>query len=82
MDNDRQVGGANFEIASSMVEQLKPNSMYVYAMGYEPWLSYMMVPDFDGPMAESKKLIDECNSKGIFSEQLFGYKEILCRLNK
>ncbi|MBD2607821.1 MBL fold metallo-hydrolase [Scytonema hofmannii FACHB-248] len=77
IDHDRQVGGANFDIAKSMVEQLQPKSVYVYAMGYEPWLSYMMVPDYEGPMAESNKLIDECNSQGIFAEQLFGYKEIL-----
>lgn len=76
MDNARQVGGANFDVASSMVKQLEPKSVYVYAMGYEPWLSYMMVPDYEGPIAESNKLIDECNSKGIFAERLFGYKEI------
>lgn len=76
MDNARQVGGANFEVASSMVKQLEPKSVYVYAMGYEPWLSYMMVPDVEGPMAESNKLIDECKSNGIFAEQLFRYKEI------
>ena len=59
MDNSRQVDGANFEIATRMVEQLKPRSVYVYAMGYEPWLSYMMVPDNSGPNHDVEKT-DQC----------------------
>ena len=76
MDTSRQVDGANFEIANGMVEQLKPESVYVYAMGYEPWLSYMMMPDESGPNQEVRQLVAACQETGTTANVLSGRQEL------
>ena len=53
---------------------------YVYAMGQEPWLNYIMnikyTPE-SRPITESNRLLKECHEKAITLERLFGEKEIL-----
>jgi hypothetical protein len=54
--------------------------VYVYAMGQEPWLNYVMSIKYTCeslPIVESDKLIHDCLSRGIHAERLFGKKEIL-----
>jgi hypothetical protein len=53
---------------------------YVYAMGQEPWLNYIMsikYTDESRPIVESNKLLKACAEKGITAERLFGEREIL-----
>jgi L-ascorbate metabolism protein UlaG (beta-lactamase superfamily) len=80
MDESRRLSGSDFEQAMSLVRQFGCKSAYVYAMGQEPWLTYIMslkYTDESRQIIESNRLIDECAKQGIYAERLFGQKEVL-----
>jgi L-ascorbate metabolism protein UlaG (beta-lactamase superfamily) len=80
MDHSRRLAGSNFERARNIVEELNCREVYVYAMGQEPWLNYIMSIKYteeSNPIIASNKLIELCRSRGITAERLFGEKEIL-----
>ena len=80
MDQSRRLSGSNYEQAMRMVESFHCKQAYVYAMGQEPWLNYIMSVKYTNksrPIVESDKFINECASRGIVAERLFGEKEIL-----
>ncbi len=80
MSQSRRLNGSNYERAIQIVDQLKPKEVYVYAMGQEPWMTFVTAVRYTEqsyPITESNKLIEECRSRGIVSERLFGFKEIL-----
>lgn len=61
-----------------IAEKSKCKHAYVYAMGQEPWLNYVMALKYsdDSPqMVESNKFVQACQENGIVSEKLFGRKE-------
>jgi hypothetical protein len=63
-----------------MVNRFGCRDVYVYAMGQEPWLNYVMSIKYteqSKPIIESNKLIRDCQGRGIVAERLFGEKEIL-----
>lgn len=77
-DKNRSLSGSNFEKAYTIMEKSKCKKAYVYAMGQEPWLNYVMALKYseDSPqMVESNKFIKACNELSIESERLFGRKE-------
>lgn len=80
MDQSRRLAGSNFMRALAIVEQFRCKDVYVYAMGQEPWLNYIMSLKYtekSNPIIESNKLITTCRERGIVAERLFGEKEIL-----
>ena len=80
MDQSRRLAGSNFERAIRMVDQFHCKEVYVYAMGQEPWLNYVMSLKYteqSNPIIQSNKLVETCRERGILSERLFGEKEIL-----
>lgn len=80
MDQSRRLAGSDFAQAKMLVDTFHPREVYVYAMGQEPWLNYVMSIKYteqSKPIVESNKLLAECASRGIVSERLFGEKEIL-----
>jgi L-ascorbate metabolism protein UlaG (beta-lactamase superfamily) len=80
MDQSRRLAGSNFEQAMNIVDLFHCREAYVYAMGQEPWLNYVMSIKYTAqsrPIIESNRLIDACLRKGIVAERLFGEKEIL-----
>jgi L-ascorbate metabolism protein UlaG (beta-lactamase superfamily) len=80
MDESRRLAGSNFDQAISIVRRFNSQSAYVYAMGQEPWLGYIMSLKYteqSRPIIESNRLIQECAALGICVERLFGEKEIL-----
>ena len=80
MDQSRRFDGSNYEKARNIVAQLNPKEVYVYAMGQEPWLTFLTsikYTDESHPIVESNKLVEECRNRGIASERLFGQKEII-----
>src|SRR5260221_6392231 len=80
MDQSRRLAGSNFDQAIQIVNQLRVREAYVYAMGQEPWLNYVMSIKYtpeSRPIVESTRLIEDCISRGIHAERLFGEKEIL-----
>jgi hypothetical protein len=63
-----------------IVRQLNCREVYVYAMGMEPWLNYVMRTRYteqSNPIIESNRLVEECRKQGIKAERLFGELEIL-----
>ena len=80
MDQSRRLAGSNYDQAIQIVNALGVKEAYVYAMGQEPWLNYVMSIKYTAesrPIVESTRLIEDCLSRGIQAERLFGEKEIL-----
>jgi L-ascorbate metabolism protein UlaG (beta-lactamase superfamily) len=80
MDQSRRFDGSNCEKGLNLVNSLKPQQVYVYAMGQEPWLTYLtniQYTDESRPILESNSLVKDCLGRGRVSERLFGRKEIL-----
>ena len=80
MDQSRRLAGSDYDQAIMLVDTFLPKEVYVYAMGQEPWLNYVMSIKYSEqskPIVESNKRIQECIARGITSERLFGEKEIL-----
>ncbi len=79
-DQSRRLNGSDQEKGMAIVNSLRPSHVYVYAMGQEPWLSFLtsiQYTETSRPIIESDRLVAECRSRGINSERLFGYKELL-----
>ncbi|HEV2965245.1 MAG TPA: MBL fold metallo-hydrolase [Candidatus Angelobacter sp.] len=80
MDESRRLAGSNYEQGRSIVDLFHCREVYVYAMGQEPWLNYIMSIKYTAesrPMIESNRLIQACQERGVIAERLFGEKEIL-----
>lgn len=80
MDASRRLAGSNYEQAIDIVNKFHPTEAYVYAMGQEPWLNYIMSIKYSEqsrPIVASNRLIEDCRARGIRAERLFGEKEIL-----
>jgi L-ascorbate metabolism protein UlaG (beta-lactamase superfamily) len=79
-DESRRLAGSNYEQAIRIVEPFQCKEVYVYAMGQEPWLNYIMSIKYTAesrPIVDSNRLIEWCAERGITAERLFGEKEIL-----
>ncbi len=80
MDQARRLNGSNFERGIPLVDAFNPKSVYVYAMGQEPWLAFISSIHYTEqsmPIVESNKLVAECLRRGLVSERLFGQKELV-----
>jgi L-ascorbate metabolism protein UlaG (beta-lactamase superfamily) len=80
MDQERRLAGSNYERAIDIVNRFRCRDAYVYAMGQEPWLNYIMSVKYteqSNPIIASNKLIEDCLARGVRAERLFGEKEIL-----
>jgi L-ascorbate metabolism protein UlaG (beta-lactamase superfamily) len=77
-DNARTLSGSDFNKAWSIVKQSQCKQAYVYAMGQEPWLNYIMALQYTPDsiqMTESDRFIIACHKSNIKSERLYGKKE-------
>jgi L-ascorbate metabolism protein UlaG (beta-lactamase superfamily) len=80
IDEQRRLAGSNYKQGMSIIDTFNCREAYVYAMGQEPWLNYIMSIKYteqSRPIVESNRLIEECRERGIIAERLFGEKEIL-----
>ncbi|HEX8179147.1 MAG TPA: MBL fold metallo-hydrolase [Pyrinomonadaceae bacterium] len=78
-DQSRRLNGSDCDRGLSIVNCLHPTQVYVYAMGQEPWLTYLTSIQYtpeSRPIVESNRLVNVCRTRGIESERLFGHKEI------
>ena len=79
-DQSRRLSGCNHEKGMHLINIFNPKEAYVYAMGAEPWLEFISTIRYtpeSHPIQQSDRLVNECHSRGIISERLFGEKEIL-----
>ena len=84
MDESRRLSGSNFDQGMHIVNTFHCREAYVYAMGQEPWLNYIMSIKYteqSRPIVESNRLIEACRERGIIAERLFGEREILLEPN-
>ncbi len=78
-NESRRLSGADCERASNILAELKPSRVFVYAMGQEPWMSYIMglqyAPD-SIQLVESDKFIAHCQQQDIPAERLYLHREM------
>jgi hypothetical protein len=82
MDQSRRLNGSNAVRAIEIVQRLKPQQVYIYAMGQEPWLGHVMVMGYheNSPqLVESRKLMEYCRGQGITSGLPYGQAEFFLR---
>lgn len=78
-DQSRRFNGSTYDKAVAIVEQLRPRQVYVYAMGQEPWctfLTFIQYTDQSRPIVHANRLVNDCRGRGLTAELLFGHKEI------
>jgi len=78
-DITRRLDGSNSDKAYELIKVFNPKSVYVYAMGAEPWLTFISSIDYTEtsvPIVESDKLIDKCIADDVIAERLYGFKQI------
>jgi len=83
-DQSRRLNGSNFEKGRDILNKFNPKQAYIYAMGQEPWLTHIVAIKYTEqsvPIVESNHLVQWCRERGMESERLFGYKEILLNSN-
>jgi thioester reductase-like protein len=71
----RRLNGSDASRAIQLVQQLQPEQVYVYAMGQEPWLTFITSIDYQEdakPLQEADRLVDYCRQQGMTSERLYG----------
>lgn len=79
-DQSRRLSGSDFSKGMALVDIFKPQEVYVYAMGQEPWLEFISSIKYTAtstPIVQSNYLVEECQKSGIIAERLFGEKELL-----
>lgn len=77
---ERRFAGSDCERAWGIVERFGCKRAFVYAMGQEPWLFYVMSLVFTPgslPIVESDRFVARCRAAGIEAERLYGHKELL-----
>jgi L-ascorbate metabolism protein UlaG (beta-lactamase superfamily) len=80
IDQARRFDGSGHEKGLEIVRHLNVKQAYVYAMGAEPWLTFMTSLQYteeSRPILESNQFIRRCREMGVESERLFGHKEII-----
>ena len=78
-DHSRRLAGSNFDRAIDIVNQFHCKQVYVYAMGQEPWLTFISSIKYteqSNPIIQSTRLLETCRERGIPAERLFGEREI------
>ncbi len=79
-DYSRQGSACNLQRAIETTKALHCKQVYVYAMGLEPWLTYIMsinYHDDSKQIVESKSFIAKCLQSGVGAEMLYGHKTIM-----
>ncbi len=79
IDQSRRLAGSNYKQGIAFVNTFNPKQVFVYAMGQEPWLNYIMAVKYteeSNPIIASNRLLAECESRGIGGERLFGEKNL------
>ncbi|WP_437515496.1 MBL fold metallo-hydrolase [Sorangium sp. So ce1099] len=78
-DRSRRFTGSDFERGWPIIERFRPEQVYIYAMGQEPWMGHIMVMHYTPeslPIVESDRLVQRCREAGITAERLYGCKRI------
>lgn len=74
-DQSRRLNGSDAERAWALVACLDVDEVLIYAMGLEPWLTFIC--GIDGsrdslPLQESRRFVERCQQHGIPARRLYG----------
>jgi L-ascorbate metabolism protein UlaG (beta-lactamase superfamily) len=78
-DQSRRLDGSDCRKGLDLVDCLKPTQVYVYAMGQEPWLTYLTSIQYteeSKAIVESNSLVAACRERHLVADRLFGCREI------
>jgi L-ascorbate metabolism protein UlaG (beta-lactamase superfamily) len=76
-DASRRLSGANCQRAWHLTQLLHPARVFVYAMGQEPWMKYLMGLNYredSVQLKESTEFVERCRASGITAEHLYLHK--------
>jgi L-ascorbate metabolism protein UlaG (beta-lactamase superfamily) len=79
-DQSRRLSGSDYKKGIKLVDIFNPSEVYVYAMGQEPWVTFISSIKYtkeSNPIIQSDILVQECRKRGLISERLYGEKELL-----
>lgn len=79
-NESRRLSGADCARAWTVQEQIRPQRVFVYAMGQEPWMKYMMGLQYEPDsvqLRESGAFIERCQQAGLAAERLYGSRELI-----
>jgi len=79
-DESRRLSGMDCERAVAVLSKFEVNNIFVYAMGQEPWLRYLMGLEYTPEsiqLREVAKFLSVCRQQGKSAEQLFLSKELM-----
>jgi L-ascorbate metabolism protein UlaG (beta-lactamase superfamily) len=79
-DQARRLNGSDSSAAIDLVKLFNARQAYVYAMGQEPWLTFLTsiaYTEKSRPIVESNKFLEYCRAEAIESERLFGKKDLV-----
>ncbi len=82
MEQSRTLSGSDSPKAIDLVRTLGASEAYVYSMGQEPWLRWLLelvYTDESLPIVESNAFVAWCRSSGIEAARLFGRHESYLR---
>lgn len=77
-DQSRRLNGSNAERATRLIEAIRCKKVLIYAMGREPWLSFIMSIDDDNEtpqMIEAGNFVKKCAASNIEARILYGKDE-------
>ena len=78
-DQSRRLSGATSDRAGRLAEAIRPDRAFVYAMGQEPWMRYLMGLSYHEDSVQLKEValfLEHCRTLGIDAEQLYLTKVI------
>jgi L-ascorbate metabolism protein UlaG (beta-lactamase superfamily) len=78
-NESRRLSGADCARAAAIVEAVAAPRVFVYAMGQDPWMKYVMGLEYEPDsiqLVESEQLIRQCNQAAIPAERLVSGREI------
>lgn len=77
-NESRRLSGADNERALKILNEIKAPQVFVYAMGQEPWMKYVMGLQYEPDsvqLTESNKFLEQCKLDGVQAERLYIQRE-------
>jgi L-ascorbate metabolism protein UlaG (beta-lactamase superfamily) len=79
-NESRRLCGADCERAWNIFGEVKPTSVFVYAMGQDPWMKYIMGLEYEPDsvqLMESNKFLELCTQANVAAERLVSGREVV-----
>lgn len=79
-NESRRLSGADNDRAKRILDEIKAPQVFVYAMGQEPWMKYVMGLQYEPDsvqLVESTKFLGQCEQAGVQAERLYISREVI-----